>query len=98
VGASLLKSVGGGLELRLVVPTMDEFEQCMIDCAQNGLAKEQQHLEQVVGGGSGNDIAPLWDTERWVKNLEAGLQEMLSLQDVKSSNNVHVDIFVVDDD
>jgi protein O-GlcNAc transferase len=88
VGASLLKSVEGSLFDRLVVSSMKEYEDCMVDCARDGLVKERQHLLDT------SKTAPLWDTERWVKNLETGLKEMVSLFE---NHVTDTDIYVLDD-
>ncbi|KAL3906559.1 MAG: hypothetical protein SGILL_009222 [Bacillariaceae sp.] len=96
VGASLLGSVGGGVQARLVVKSMKEYEECMVDCAYTGLEQQRQHLKGVSGREGGNITAPLWDTERWVENLEAGLQEMVSLRDERKSVSLDVDIYIVD--
>ncbi|KAG7351722.1 glycosyl transferase family 41 protein [Nitzschia inconspicua] len=102
VGASLLKSAQGTLFDRLVVPTMEEYEDCMVDCARTGLVKERQGLLDTTGRStttrsstsSNNTLAPLWDTERWVKNLEAGLEEMVQLYAQQATDT---DIYVLDD-
>ncbi|KAG7365833.1 glycosyl transferase family 41 protein [Nitzschia inconspicua] len=99
VGASLLKSAQGTLFDRLVVPTMEDYEDCMVDCARTGLVKERQGLldtttTTTTTGTTGSTLAPLWDTERWVRNLEAGLEEMVELHGQRATDT---DIYVLDD-
>jgi len=105
VGASLLRSAEGKgtsiLSDRLVVSSMKEYEDRMVECA----------LEQCSPVGSSfsspslsllrlkdhllaeRDTAPLWDTERWVRNLETGLTEMVERN--RSGAN-EADIYVMD--
>lgn len=87
VGASLLQSVQGTLSDRLVVPSMQAYEDCMVDCAINGLIVERKHLLDTAM------TAPLWDTARWVKNLEAGLRQMANLHERGATDT---DIYVKD--
>lgn len=85
VGASLLKSAGLG---ELIAPTMMEYEAIMKRCAIDGewfsqikerLLKDREH-------------SPLFDTERWVMNLEAAL---MAVESNKQSTNY--DVFVIDE-
>jgi protein O-GlcNAc transferase len=90
VGASLLKNVGGQLGSKLVASTMDEYEECMVQCAINdnnwfSPAMERHLLDT-------RTTSPLFDTERWVKNLEIGLKRMNSLDDLDT------DIYIIDND
>ena len=96
VGASLLQSAGSSslLSDALVVSCMEEYENRMVECAaSNGsgaggtFASLQQHLLEEFGK------APLWDTGRWVRNLETGLARMVDLQ---RKGFCGTDIYVMD--
>jgi len=109
VGASLLRSAlsSSMLSDALVVSSMEEYEDCMVECARSysdakcdalnfrALRKELQDQRS---------IAPLWDTERWVRNLETGLEAMVELRSKgsieKTDTGIHFldysDIYVMD--
>jgi protein O-GlcNAc transferase len=93
VGASLLKSVD--VAEFLVVESMQEYEDCMVQCAfhcnnnSSWFSCVKRHLLQT------RETAPLWDTERWVRNLEVGLEEMISL---KLNDKQDTDIYIMDND
>ena len=74
VGASLLRSVG--LD-ELVVPTMDAYEYTMVRASTDHQwwSRLRATLEK------GRATAPLFDTPRWVRNLEAALQEAVRQYD-----------------
>lgn len=103
VGASLLRSAEGKgsliLSERLVVSSMKEYEDRMVECAL-----EKNDDGAVAAGGvpfssirdhlrNERKTAPLWDTERWVRNLETGLTEMV---DRKRRGAGEADIYVMD--
>ena len=85
VGASLLKSAG--LD-DLIVSSMSEYEATMVKCvsAREWFAKLRQRLEE------SRHRSPLFDTERWVRNLEAGLMGVIQVE------NEGKDVVIVDDD
>ena len=92
VGASLLQSATRSPELTdvLVVSSMQEYEDRMVECASSehfDFGSLQQDLLQDF------DRAPLWDTERWVRNLETGLTTMV---DLKRKQADETDIYVMD--
>jgi protein O-GlcNAc transferase len=103
VGASLLKSAGFSSFLSdgLVVASMEEYEDRMVECARSsssssergtdegtlGFASYKQHLLEE------RSRAPLWDTERWVRNLETGLATMVDLQ---RKGSCETDIYIMD--
>ena len=90
VGASLLKSAGTSSLLTdtLVVASMEEYEDQMVECASSSsFASIKQHLLDDFS------TAPLWDTERWVRNLETGLATMVDLQ---TKESCETDIYVMD--
>jgi len=86
VGASLLEAVG--LD-DLIYPDMAQYEDAMVRCA---LDKEWFNTvcQRLI---SLKDASPLFDTERWVHNLEAAFRKMVDL-DLDGGN--HPDIFVTD--
>lgn len=86
VGASLLKSIG--LDA-CIASTMDEYEAIMEACATNPgwFTEIKSHLID------SRSSSPLFDTDRWVKNLEAGLIE-ISSQSILSD----VDVLVTDEE
>ena len=86
VGASLLEAVG--LD-DLIYPDMAEYEDAMVRCA---LDKEWFNTvcQRLL---SLKDSSPLFDTERWVHNLETAFRKMVDL-DLDQSN--HPDIVVTD--
>jgi protein O-GlcNAc transferase len=85
VGASLLKNVG--LD-ELIVPTMGDYEAVMTRCVS-----EPEWFSTITERlRSARDTSPLFDTERWVRNLEAGLTEV-----VLNKESKHSDVYVVDD-
>ena len=102
VGASLLRSAEGRkssiLSDQLVVSSMEEYEDRMVECA---LEKNQDAVSSVNPSFSSfrehllkeRETAPLWDTERWVRNLETGLNEMV---DRKRNGAAEADIYVMD--
>jgi protein O-GlcNAc transferase len=104
VGASLLKNAGSSSMLSdaLVVASMEEYEDRMVECARssscnnntNSVTKAthsfvslKQHLLDQFS------TAPLWDTERWVRNLETGLATMV---DLRTKESCETDIYVMD--
>jgi len=101
VGASLLRSAEGRkssiLSDRLVVSSMKEYEDRMVECASEknqdassanpSFSSFREHLLKE------RETAPLWDTERWVRNLETGLNEMV---DRKRKGATEADIYVMD--
>ena len=74
VGASLLEAVDLG---ELVYPGMAQYEDAMVRCALDGdwFSSLCQRLR------SSKESSPLFDTERWVRNLEAALYKMAALGD-----------------
>ena len=91
VGASLLNAIG--LDV-LIYPTMTEYEEGMIRCAldEEWFGTICQHLKV------SKDSSPLFDTKRWVENLEAAFESMAVIrQDVKDSSQYYLDIVVNDD-
>lgn len=97
VGASLLKSAGSSslLSDSLVVSSMEEYENRMVEiasgnsinAASSNFSSLKQHLLDEFA------TAPLWDTERWVRNLETGMATMVDLATKGSHDN---DIYVMD--
>lgn len=85
VGASLLKAVG--LD-ELIVPTMMEYEAMMKRCALDDVwfsqMKERLHRDRAQ--------SPLFDTQRWVTNLEAALIAIES-----NTEKTNYDVFVIDE-
>ena len=73
VGASLLEAVDLG---ELVYPGMAQYEDAMVRCALDGdwFSSLCQRLR------SSKESSPLFDTERWVRNLEAALYTMAALE------------------
>ena len=120
VGASLLKSAisnnnksglsssSSSLSNKLIVSTMKEYEDTMVQCARensntdsntdsntNFSSFRQQLLDNL-------HTAPLWDTKRWVQNLETGLTEMVNIRQQLKHKHEHfcdddMDIYVVDE-
>ena len=88
VGASLLKSIG--LD-NCIASTMDEYEAIMERSATDHawFSEIKTHLVNA------RDQSPLFDTERWVKNLEAALIEVSSPSQRMSTN---FDVYVIDED
>ncbi|KAL9183990.1 hypothetical protein ACHAXT_002076 [Thalassiosira profunda] len=73
VGASLLQAIS--LD-ELAYPDMDQYEDAMVRCA---LDKEWfGDIRQKLL--SSKDGSPLFDTERWVRNLEASFRKMVELE------------------
>ncbi len=93
VGASLLKSAGSSSLLldSLVVSSMEEYEDRMVEIAScdsiHSCTFLKQHLLDEF------PKAPLWDTERWVRNLETGLVTMV---DLATKGSHETDIYVMD--
>jgi len=109
VGASLLRSAlsSSMLSDALVVSSMEEYEDCMVECARsNSNTKGNDTLnfrELRKELRDQRSIAPLWDTERWVRNLETGLEAMVELRSNGSIDKTewgHImdysDIYVMD--
>jgi protein O-GlcNAc transferase len=86
VGASLLKSIGMD---DLIAATMKEYEEIMTRCATDfeWFSQTKERLK------SSREHSPLFDTERWVSNLESALYEITS-----SSNQAkkRYDVVVID--
>jgi hypothetical protein len=90
VGASLLKAVG--LD-DLVFSDMIQYEDAMVRCA---LDKEWFNAvrRRLL---SSKDSSPLFDTERWVQNLEAALNKLLELNLDKMGRPINPpDIVIID--
>jgi protein O-GlcNAc transferase len=73
VGASLLHAAMLG---DLIYPTMSSYEDAMIQCAVDSewFNNVKERLR------SATQLSPLFDTERWVRNLEASFIHMKSLR------------------
>ncbi|EED88202.1 o-linked GlcNAc transferase, partial [Thalassiosira pseudonana CCMP1335] len=87
VGASML--ISASCEA-LIVSDMNEYEDMMVKCVSekgwfNGV---QERLSSSVVS------SPLFDTERWVQNLEASLQTIVSLD----TSDILPDIVVLDEE
>ena len=97
------------LSSALTVSSMNEYEDTMVQCARENSCNNDRSINdrgrykyfddnfpsfrrQLL---ENLDVAPLWDTKRWVRNLEAGLSEMVRIRDTRDS---HVDIYVMDND
>jgi len=93
VGASLLKSAGSSSLLldSLVVSSMGEYEDRMVEIASNNSVNSGTSLKQHLLDEF--PTAPLWDTERWVRNLETGLATMV---DLATQGSQETDIYVMD--
>ena len=85
VGASLLTAVD--LE-EMVVPDMQAYEDRMVKCATDPDWFHSQIAMKLV---KNKRSSPLFDTERWVRNLEVGLTFISQAQDQKG------DIAIVED-
>mmetsp|Transcript_40758 Transcript_40758/g.85386 ORF Transcript_40758/g.85386 Transcript_40758/m.85386 type:complete len:489 (-) Transcript_40758:256-1722(-) len=97
VGASLLAAIGIGLEDELVHPDMDRYEDAMVRCAldEEWFANVRRRLV------SSRDSSPLFDTVRWVRNLEAAFRAMAEvggLDSYGSGADELPDIWVSDHD
>ena len=88
VGASLLKSIG--LDV-FIASTMDEYEAIMERCATDHAWFSEVKTYLV----DAKERSPLFDTERWVKNLEAALIEVSSSSSQRMSPNF--DVYVIDE-
>ena len=88
VGASLLNAIG--LD-DLIYPTMTEYEEGMVRCAldEEWFSALCRQLE------ASKDSSPLFDTKRWVENLESAFELMVE-QDIGDSKD-YPDIKVTDD-
>lgn len=87
VGASLLHAVG--LQ-ELVYPNMDRYEDAMVRCAL-----DTEWFDSICQQlNSNKDSSALFDTKRWVENLEAAFRTMLELG---IDDGHHPDIVVTDD-
>ena len=85
VGASLLTNIG--LD-ELIVPSMGEYEAVMTRCVS-----EPEWFSTITERlRSARDTSPLFDTERWVRNLEAGLTEV-----VQNKEDNNSDVYAVED-
>ena len=91
VGASLLNAIS--LD-DLIYPTMTEYEDGMVRCAldEEWFSALCQQLK------ASKDSSPLFDTKRWVENLEAAFESIsiVQEQDVGSSIHRYPDIVVND--
>ena len=91
VGASLLHAAG--LQ-EMIVPNMNEYGELMIRCAAD--TKWYSNVTDTLN--SVRRICPLFDTERWVRNLEVALAEVaLNDHDNDAVDSGHYDIVIVDD-
>uniref|UniRef100_A0A7S2ARR9 O-GlcNAc transferase C-terminal domain-containing protein n=1 Tax=Octactis speculum TaxID=3111310 RepID=A0A7S2ARR9_9STRA len=86
VGASLLKSIGMD---DLIAPTMKEYEAIMTRCATDSewFSQTKERLK------SSRVYSPLFDTKRWVSNLETALREITS---PSNQAKKRYDVFVID--
>lgn len=76
VGASLLSAIGSeGLD-DLVCPDMDNYEDKMVKCYEDAMWFNEIRQRLL----STKDTSPLFDTERWVRNLEAAFSTMSELE------------------
>jgi len=99
VGASLLKAAD--LDEEMVVSDMTAYEDLMVRCATDS-TWFSRITDRLV---EGKRTCALFDTERWVRNLEVGLEEIASNRQRlgDSSNNTQkrndflCDIAIVDD-
>ena len=91
VGASLLNAIGLN---DLIYPTMTEYEEGMVRCAldEEWFSALCQQLE------ASKDSSPLFDTKRWVENLESAFDSMGEMieQNIEDSKD-YSDIKVTDD-
>ena len=89
VGASLLEAVGLG---DLVFPDMSQYEDAMVKCAmdEDWFGSLCERLDAL------KDSSPLFDTQRWVRNLETAFQEIM-LSDSEGRTTLP-DIVVEDND
>jgi len=87
VGASLLRAAEVD---DLVYPNMSDYEDAMVKCAINTKWFEsiRKRLRLSV------PVSPLFDTERWVRNLEASFVQMKSMN--CDQTNAFPDIIVTD--
>ena len=85
VGASLLKSVN--LD-ELVASNMEEYEQIMKSCARN---KNNWYDDLKDRLKTQRDSCALFDTERWVRNLEAGFTKLVSLRPDERNSDVYIE-------
>ena len=90
VGASLLKAAG--LD-ELIVDNLKEYEDLMVKCAKDS-TWFQNKRESLIAN---RDECPLFDTERWVRNWEVGLREVVQLYN-KECSFQQADILIVDDE
>ena len=90
VGASLLKAAN--IE-EMVAPSMHDYRKLMHRCV-NDFAWFSGVKEQLL---STKDSCPLFDTVRWVRNLEVGLKEVMMqrLEQSSSPHNIR-DIYIED--
>lgn len=72
VGASLLKAVG--LD-DLIFPNMEQYEDAIVRCAVD----REWYCDLCQRLTSVKESSPLFDTELWVKHLEAALYKMIEL-------------------
>ena len=93
VGASLLKAI----DLKdMIVSSLKEYEDLMVQCVidPNWYNEIQERLIQ------NRNHCPLFDTERWVRNMEVGLREVMRLHHGSnhwSKNKAHkFDIIIQD--
>ena len=88
VGASLLHAVG--LQ-ELVYPNMDRYEDAMVRCAL-----DTEWFDSICQRlNSNKDSSALFDTKRWVENLEAAFRAMMLELGIDDGH--HPDIVVTDD-
>jgi hypothetical protein len=99
---------------KLIVSTMKEYEDTMVECARenNHNTNSNSNKDSNTNDFSSyrkqllNNLhtAPLWDTKRWVQNLETGLNEMMNIQQhqqeqqqQQQQNDNNMDIYVIDE-
>ena len=97
---------------KLIVSTMKEYEDTMVECARenNHNTNSNSNKDSNTNDFSSyrkqllNNLhtAPLWDTKRWVQNLETGLNEMMNIkqhqqEQQQQQNDNNMDIYVIDE-
>uniref|UniRef100_A0A6U4E2X8 protein O-GlcNAc transferase n=1 Tax=Phaeomonas parva TaxID=124430 RepID=A0A6U4E2X8_9STRA len=72
VAQSLLHAAGPGFTEALVVGSLSEYEERAVELAMDTEKLFQLRLKLE----DGRDESPLFDTQRWVRNMERGLEEI----------------------